>query len=200
MSTLLQLLQVVRGNSYSNTDQRGELRSDPLSAFSTVQPRLRLRRDQRYGKAGHICSVSHILSSASQETFIDDKIARYEWLLIKRLYQSETEFRECLSPLCNYAAIYTNIISDYRCHACRYRMCFRCDVPWHEGQTCAMYQRLRKDQGTKENDTEASEREITRISKQCPNPKCRIRIEKGDGCFHMTCKHSPKSYLILRWR
>jgi len=34
---------------------------------------------------------------------------------------------------------------------------------------------------------EASQELINQISKQCPNPRCRVRIEKSDGCNHMTC-------------
>jgi len=55
-------------------------------------------------------------------------------------------------------------------------MCFKCGQAWHPGVSCG------KDQDSLFKEW-ASHRKIQRC------PKCKIRIEKDEGCNHMTCSH-----------
>ena len=60
-------------------------------------------------------------------------------------------------------------------------------VAWHRGETCAQYE-YRTDGSIKREEDEKSRRLIRELAKKCPNERCKWRIEKNDGCNHMTCK------------
>lgn len=69
----------------------------------------------------------------------------------------------------------------------------------HEGQTCEQYERMestkrRKAQQKVEN--EEAEELLSRISKPCP--KCGRRLDKYEGCDHVTCKSSLSSNDVQR--
>ena len=89
--------------------------------------------------------------------------------------------KHCLTPDCG--AIYA-VSSDGRpftCYGCQTEICTTCHVQYHQGLTCAMYQSEKKDSGSV---TEYLEQ--NKNTKRCP--KCRVLIEKIEGCNHMTCK------------
>jgi hypothetical protein len=65
------------------------------------------------------------------------------------------------------------------CYACGLSQCYSCQVPWHAEMTCEEYQR---EAAAVEG---ASEEEVRRISKRCPN--CTAPIESTGGCAHMVC-------------
>ena len=69
------------------------------------------------------------------------------------------------------------------CHKCGAKACVPCDKPWHEGETCAQYQ---KRVNNKEKDEKASVKTIEKKCKKCPN--CDINIQRDGGCDHMICK------------
>jgi hypothetical protein len=66
------------------------------------------------------------------------------------------------------------------CYACGFSQCYQCQVPWHAGRSCEEYQ---EEAVAKE--LRASEKEIRRIAKSCPN--CNTPIESNGGCTHMVC-------------
>ncbi|KAH8722590.1 hypothetical protein GQ44DRAFT_354212 [Phaeosphaeriaceae sp. PMI808] len=61
-------------------------------------------------------------------------------------------------------------------------MCFYHERPWHDGSTCDEYDSLLRFGDPRYRETQVTIEEKT---KGCP--KCNVRIEKGSGCFHMTC-------------
>ena len=62
-------------------------------------------------------------------------------------------------------------------------MCFTHEMPWHDGLTCDEYESQR-DHG---DPSFAETREWIRTNtKDCPG--CQVGIQKGEACFHMTCK------------
>lgn len=67
------------------------------------------------------------------------------------------------------------------CHACKFKTCYTCDVPWHEGITCEEFKQQMED----DPHGAANNAYHDRHTKQCP--KCKWSIEKKDGCEHMTC-------------
>jgi hypothetical protein len=89
----------------------------------------------------------------------------------------------CLAPGCESGQLYTHASREVKCEACDFPMCFRHQVPWHEGQTCEEFTQER-DFGTAgvDGDTQGW---LMGNSKRCP--ECRVAIEKNEGCDHMTC-------------
>lgn len=65
----------------------------------------------------------------------------------------------------------------------------------HKGETCLVYQeRMRveeaariyaEEQAHHNRDDQESTKTVKEITKPCP--KCGVRIEKSEGCDHMTC-------------
>ncbi|APA11672.1 hypothetical protein sscle_08g064420 [Sclerotinia sclerotiorum 1980 UF-70] len=56
-------------------------------------------------------------------------------------------------------------------------------MPWHTGLTCNQYNTRERERLQQE---EASLQLMEKATKQCP--QCQVRIEKNDGCDHMTCR------------
>lgn len=69
------------------------------------------------------------------------------------------------------------------CHECGAKACVPCDRPWHEGESCELYQSRTKDRMAEE---EASLAQIRKATKPCPF--CRKNIEKNGGCNSVHCE------------
>ncbi|CAE6487568.1 unnamed protein product [Rhizoctonia solani] len=112
---------------------------------------------------------------------------RYEALLLRRTLEAEPNFVWCKSANCNWGQVHESGANApiVICQVCRARSCFTHNVPWHTGLTCAQYS---AQHAHKERDNAASEAYISQHAKQCPNPSCGRRIEKSEGCDHMTCR------------
>jgi len=85
-----------------------------------------------------------------------------------------------------FACNHHDIVQGTRitCKKCNRIQCSKCMVDWHDGLTCKEKQAQIKHilRQTKMEDKTA----LKQISKSCP--KCGSRIDKNDGCDHMTCK------------
>ena len=68
----------------------------------------------------------------------------------------------------------------FTCRTCDSRACVTCDRPYHDGETCAQYQK-RTDK-----DEKATQKMIEKSCKPCP--KCGKNFEKNGGCDSMVCK------------
>lgn len=70
------------------------------------------------------------------------------------------------------------------CSECAFEMCYACQTPWHAGATCAQHE-SQKAHGDPQY---ARTRDwISQHTKSCPGAGCGVPVEKGSGCFHMTC-------------
>ncbi|XP_027194292.2 uncharacterized protein LOC113789004 [Dermatophagoides pteronyssinus] len=70
-----------------------------------------------------------------------------------------------------------------KCEACHYDWCFKCHSPWHEGISCSDY--IRGDRLLK---TWAKHSDLITgdvNAQKCP--KCKIYIQRINGCDHMHC-------------
>ncbi|XP_045429233.1 E3 ubiquitin-protein ligase RNF217 isoform X4 [Pipistrellus kuhlii] len=78
--------------------------------------------------------------------------------------------------------------SQIQCPACQFVWCFKCHSPWHEGVNCKEYKK-----GDKLLRHWASEIEHgQRNAQKCP--KCKIHIQRTEGCDHMTCSQCNTNF------
>jgi len=62
-------------------------------------------------------------------------------------------------------------------------MCYRHSIPWHKGLTCEQLDSTREHGDPEFRQTQDW---IAQNTKPCPG--CKENIQKGEYCFHMTCK------------
>ncbi|XP_066229416.1 E3 ubiquitin-protein ligase RNF217 [Saccopteryx leptura] len=75
-----------------------------------------------------------------------------------------------------------------QCPTCQFVWCFKCHSPWHEGVNCKEYKK-----GDKLLRHWASEIEHgQRNAQKCP--KCKIHIQRTEGCDHMTCSQCNTNF------
>lgn len=129
------------------------------------------------------------LSEAQLKKHLADAetIQKYDRLSVLQAMSTEEDFRWCLTPGCDYGAIWyvRESCSMLSCPACDHSQCYYHKVPWrlHAGLTCEKYdKKLRATETDPDADSQAW---LERQTKPCP--QCRVRISKGPGCFHMSC-------------
>ena len=144
---------------------------------------------------GHLYTYAELKALASPETF-----AKYDKFRLLTHLATLPNFRWCLRKGCESGQIYDPPTSGtgwksswddvgasdrIRCDACGFDMCFRHQVPWHDGLTCEAYDSLKAHGDPAFHATKAW---IESNTKACPGPRCGVPVEKKGGCFHMTCQ------------
>lgn len=75
------------------------------------------------------------------------------------------------------------------CRECHGLTCMKCDVLFHAGLTCDEYAAGQAQ--TRAKQQAAVKATMKKLgTKNCPNPKCRVPIQKISGCDHMKCMSS----------
>ncbi|OIT28843.1 putative e3 ubiquitin-protein ligase ari9, partial [Nicotiana attenuata] len=77
-------------------------------------------------------------------------------------------------------------VTECECPNCRRLFCAQCSVSWHVGLECKEFQRLGREDKGKELDVMLTEFAKNKKWRKCP--KCKIYVEKLDGCLHITCR------------
>ncbi|THX55694.1 hypothetical protein D6D06_04768 [Aureobasidium pullulans] len=111
-----------------------------------------------------------------------ENFTKYDEAAFRAAISADPEFRYCMSTTCKSGQCHPAGIDEptFCCRECGHNHCVSCEVNWHEGLTCAQYQHsLQRAQ-----EEEESQQEVAKISKPCP--KCRVPIQKNNGCDHMT--------------
>nr|XP_033793074.1 probable E3 ubiquitin-protein ligase RNF217 [Geotrypetes seraphini] len=75
-----------------------------------------------------------------------------------------------------------------QCPACQFVWCFKCHSPWHEGVNCKEYRKGDKLLRHWANEVEHGQRN----AQKCP--KCKIHIQRTEGCDHMTCSQCNTNF------
>ena len=117
----------------------------------------------------------------SLEPDVDNCDGRYDYYLLLKTLNADPGFMWCLRPRCPSGQIFMYSLRKVWCHKCRFQMCRSCQVPWHDGLTCAEHRDL--PQSANNTSSEKLAQETTQ-----PCPRCETRIEKNKGCVSMICE------------
>eukprot|EP00830_Metopus_es_P008624 TRINITY_DN18393_c0_g1_i1.p1 TRINITY_DN18393_c0_g1~~TRINITY_DN18393_c0_g1_i1.p1 ORF type:complete len:482 (+),score=47.08 TRINITY_DN18393_c0_g1_i1:1-1446(+) len=111
---------------------------------------------------------SDISSICTPSTF-----AKYEKFKENIEINLNKKLRWCPAPNCG-KYVEENPSTSHAICKCGFHLCFKCGEAWHEGITCEdFFDKLYKKWA------------VDKIIQRCPN--CNIRVEKNQGCNHMTC-------------
>ena len=87
----------------------------------------------------------------------------------------------CPTPDCKMVYVTSDNGHRFICSECGVHLCTKCNVQYHDGLTCAMYNDI------KEQDEELEEWLQTDPQNRKRCPKCEAPIEKTEGCNHLVC-------------
>ncbi|KAL6656016.1 hypothetical protein ACP70R_006842 [Stipagrostis hirtigluma subsp. patula] len=93
-------------------------------------------------------------------------------------------FKDCSALLVHDPGHGEAVITNVECPHCRRMFCAQCKVPWHDGIDCAGFQRLGKDERGQE---DLLLRKVAQESKWQRCPKCKMYVERTDGCVYIVC-------------
>ncbi|WPG99371.1 Hypothetical protein R9X50_00218500 [Acrodontium crateriforme] len=127
-------------------------------------------------------SYADVQRSASVKTF-----EAYDSLTARNALNASDEFAWCLASGCNSGQLNIDNNSFMDCVTCGYKQCLLHKVPWHTGETCEAYEYRTSGAKAREEERQ-TEAMLEGISKKCPGEGCGWRIQKLDGCDHMTCR------------
>lgn len=122
---------------------------------------------------------------------------RYDRYLNLNTLSRLHSFRWCLGPDCSNGQLYDDegvMDPRIRCEECGFEMCYSHSIPWHEGQTCEQFDSVRE-----HGDPEFQQTQDWIANNTKPCPSCKENIQKGEYCFHMTCKFptSPERVAVM---
>jgi hypothetical protein len=115
--------------------------------------------------------------------------------LLQRCLRSIPDYRPCLKPSCSGGQLHSGRDEQpiVTCPVCSEKSCFTCRIPWHASRTCEEV----------ESEDKANKELLEKLTKVCPG--CGARVEKIDGCDHMTCTCRSEwcwlcraSYVVIR--
>lgn len=112
---------------------------------------------------------------------------RFDMLLLRKALCQYEHYVFCPAPNCGAGQEHVggesnNIVT---CYSCGTKQCFTHQTKWHEGFTCAQWDEHMQISLEQQAMTEEW---IQKETKPCSGPGCGKRIQKVDGCDHMTCR------------
>uniref|UniRef100_A0A8D2J5I4 E3 ubiquitin-protein ligase RNF217 n=2 Tax=Varanus komodoensis TaxID=61221 RepID=A0A8D2J5I4_VARKO len=124
-----------------------------------------------------------------------DDIIKYKYFL--ELGRIDSSTKPC--PQCKHFTTFrkrghiptpTKMENKYKiqCPTCQFVWCFKCHSPWHEGVNCKEYKKGDKLLRHWANEIEHGQRN----AQKCP--KCKIHIQRTEGCDHMTCSQCNTNF------
>uniref|UniRef100_A0A0E0M1A9 RBR-type E3 ubiquitin transferase n=1 Tax=Oryza punctata TaxID=4537 RepID=A0A0E0M1A9_ORYPU len=88
-------------------------------------------------------------------------------------------FSDCSALLVDDPGDGEEAITNAECPHCSRMFCAQCRVPWHDGATCAEFQKLGKDERGQD---DLLLRKVAQDSKWQRCPKCKMYVERVEGC------------------
>jgi hypothetical protein len=123
-----------------------------------------------------------LISSSSNIKAILISQSRYEYLVMK----DSPDVVMCLGRNCNKGQSHTDANPMMICNSCQFKTCVAHKLPWHEGQTCDVFDMDESQLDRLERDEATAKLLAKEQSKICPN--CHQGVTKQEGCDHMMCK------------
>lgn len=100
---------------------------------------------------------------------------------LKDYIKNNNDFVYCPAPDCSMFVNKKTCGAKWNCPLCHNEICIPCNVVFHHGYTCDIYQGSKKDSDY----SFKVWKQTTGNCRICPN--CGTAIEKTEGCNHMTC-------------
>lgn len=140
------------------------------------------------------CALDHndIHRAAAPEVF-----ARYDQLATRGVLGADEHFHWCINAGCTSGQIHDDLGGEspvFACATCGFRQCIKHRMAWHDGETCEQYDYRvsgRADADRRAKEDQASEAAAAATTQTCPKATCKAKIQKSDGCDHMSCKLPP---------
>jgi ariadne-1 len=109
-----------------------------------------------------------------------EESCKYDLYFTRDFIEKSKNMKYCPAPRCEKVAIGSGV-TTVRC-ACNYTFCFKCGEEAHDPCSCAQL----SDWNEKCMNESETANWILANTRKCP--QCTTRIEKNQGCNHMTCK------------
>lgn len=94
-------------------------------------------------------------------------------------------FNDCSALLVDERRHGEAAITQAECPHCCRMFCAQCKVAWHDGITCIEFQRLGKDERSR---NDLLLRRVAQRSKWQRCPKCKMYVERTEGCVYIVCR------------
>eukprot|EP00727_Mastigamoeba_balamuthi_P011647 m51a1_g7104 putative C-tail anchored protein (332) ;mRNA; r:57949-59059 len=127
-----------------------------------------------------------------ERTYCEALRQRYEQLLLSAALRQMPDLRWCPKPGCGNALLGCHDCPRMQCDrpGCGTVFCFDCGEEWHAGTTCEKnHERVMRKEDRRTAQWARSH------AKKCP--KCKVLIEKSEGCNHMTCSRCNYQFCWL---
>ncbi|XP_050235190.1 E3 ubiquitin-protein ligase RSL1-like isoform X2 [Mercurialis annua] len=105
--------------------------------------------------------------------------------MINQLQKIYCPFKDCSALLVKDNKEGEKVTRECECPFCHRLFCAECNVPWHSGFECGVFQKLNKDERGKD---DLMLMKLAKQKKWIRCPKCRFYVERIHGCPHMTCR------------
>lgn len=127
---------------------------------------------------------THIVSTPSLTRKVSTKVIKlvdqYDTFFVRNFIETCKNMKYCPAPGCEKVAVGSGV-TTVRCH-CGHPFCMRCGEEAHEPASCTQLAEWTEKCG---NESETANW-ILANTRKCP--ACNARIEKNQGCNHMTCR------------
>ncbi|KAJ8605138.1 hypothetical protein CTAYLR_000469 [Chrysophaeum taylorii] len=121
---------------------------------------------------------------------IPDKLAKYKTFRIDNFITFSKELRWCPAPNCGKVVRAGACVASVKCApgGCGFSFCMKCGEEAHQPASCELVQQWAE---KCQNESETANW-ILANTKRCP--KCQTRIEKNQGCNHMSCSQCKHEF------
>jgi E3 ubiquitin-protein ligase RNF19A len=116
----------------------------------------------------------HLISEAQVKAFVPELLQKYQKFKRRAELSKDPSVRWCSHLDCEGVMKGSQQRPHMACPVCKREQCFNCGSEWHPGKTCEQLIDDAYEQWVRGREVQLC-------------PRCKRRIEKVEGCNHMTC-------------